>query len=74
MSNADINKKISKQIVKNDDDTDIKNIIFEKINDEYYWGKYGDFKVIMNLDGYINVTKLCSEAKTKNGKRKEFKQ
>nr|URM61874.1 KilA-N domain-containing protein [Mimivirus sp.] len=28
----------------------------------------------MNLDGYINVTKLCSEAKTKNGKRKEFKQ
>ncbi|AVL93391.1 putative KilA-n domain-containing protein [Megavirus vitis] len=70
----DINKKLSKQIVKNDDETDIKNIIFEKINSEYYWGKYGDFEVIMNLDGYINVTKLCSEAKTKNGKQKEFRQ
>nr|WBF70275.1 putative KilA-N domain-containing protein [Megavirus caiporensis] len=73
-SDRDINKKISKQIVKNDDDTDIKNIIFEKINDEYYWGKYGDFEVIMDSDGYINVTKLCSEAKTKKGGKKEFRQ
>ncbi len=74
LSDGDINKKISKQIVKNDDDTDIKNIIFEKINDKYYWGKYGDFEVIMNLDGYINVTKLCNEAKTKKGGKKEFRQ
>nr|AEX62215.1 putative KilA-N domain-containing protein [Moumouvirus Monve] len=73
LENEDINKKLSKQIVKNDDDTDIRNIIFERINDEYYWGKYGDFEVIMDSDGYINVTKLCSEAKTKNGKKKEFK-
>nr|AEX62219.1 putative KilA-N domain-containing protein [Moumouvirus Monve] len=74
LENEDINKKLSKQILKNDDETDIRNIIFERINDEYYWGKYGDFEVIMDSDGYINVTKLCSEARTKNGKHKEFKQ
>ncbi|AVL95262.1 putative KilA-N domain-containing protein [Moumouvirus australiensis] len=73
LENEDINKKLSKQIVKNDDETDISNIIFERINDEYFWGKYGDFEVIMDSDRYINVTKLCSEAKTKNGKKKEFK-
>uniref|UniRef100_A0A6G6AE43 KilA-n domain-containing protein n=1 Tax=Borely moumouvirus TaxID=2712067 RepID=A0A6G6AE43_9VIRU len=73
LEDEDINKKLSKRIVKNDDETDIRNIIFERINDEYYWGKYGDFEVIMDSDGYINVTKLCSEAKTKNGKKKEFK-
>lgn len=49
-------------------DEDIKNICFEAINDEFSWGKYGDFKVIiMNKNGYINVTKLCDEA----GKRFE---
>ncbi|AGF84857.1 hypothetical protein QJ854_gp925 [Moumouvirus goulette] len=73
LDDKNINKKLSKKIVKNDDETDIRNIIFERINDEYYWGKYGDFEVIMDSDGYINVTKLCSEAKTKNGKKKEFK-
>uniref|UniRef100_A0A6G6ADU3 KilA-n domain-containing protein n=1 Tax=Borely moumouvirus TaxID=2712067 RepID=A0A6G6ADU3_9VIRU len=70
----EFNKKLSKQIVNNDDETDMTNIIFERINDEYYWGQYGGFKVIMNSDGYINVTKLCDEAKTKKGGRKEFRQ
>ncbi|AVL95229.1 KilA N-domain protein [Moumouvirus australiensis] len=74
LENEDINKKLSKQIVKNDDETDIRNIIFERINEEYYWGKYGDFEVIMDSDGYINVTKLCSEARTKKGGKKEFRQ
>lgn len=50
-----------------------KNIVFKKINDEYYWGIYGDSKVIMNSNGYINVTKICNEVTTKNGKKKEFK-
>ena len=52
---------------------DIRNIIFEKINDKYSWGRYGDFDVIiMNKNGYINVTKLCSEAKNKKGNPKNF--
>src|SRR5271154_666725 len=49
-------------------------ISFKDINDDYGWGKYGDFKVIiMNENGYINATKICHDAKTKNGKRKEFR-
>ena len=52
----------------------IRNICFEDINDEYCWAKYGDFKVIMMTDnGYINSTKLCSDAETKNGTQKEFR-
>lgn len=52
---------------------DIKNVIFKKINGEYSWGKYGDFNVVMmNKNGYINVTKLCADAKTKTGKKKDF--
>ena len=53
-----INKmtKINKNLKKGD----ICNIIFEKINDEYSYGKYGPFVVIMMTDtGYINATKLC---------------
>ena len=47
---------------------------FKDINNEYCWAKYGDFKVIMMTDnGYINATKLCNDAETKNGTQKEFK-
>jgi len=53
---------------------DIRNIIFKDINEDYAWGKYGDFKVIiMKENGYINVTKLCSMVTNKNGKVKEFR-
>ena len=52
----------------------IMQISFKNINDKYCWGQYGDFKVIiMKENGYINATKLCSEALTRNGKKKEFK-
>ena len=38
----------------------MNDLIFENINDEYAYGKYGDFNVIiMKKNGYINVTKLC---------------
>ena len=51
----------------------INNIIFKDINEDYSFGKYGDFNVIiMKKNGYINATKLCSNAETKNGTRKEF--
>ena len=37
-------------------------IAFEKIDDNYSYGTYDDFKVIiMNSNGYINVTKLCKQ-------------
>ncbi|AUV58009.1 hypothetical protein [Bandra megavirus] len=74
LNTEDLNKKISKKIIKNDDESNIMNIVFERINDEYYWGQYGNFKVIMNSDGYVNVTKLCDESKTKSGGKKEFRQ
>lgn len=40
---------------------EIVNIIYEDINKDFGFGKYGDFKVvIMKKNGYINATKLCS--------------
>ena len=42
--------------------SDIKEIIFEDINDDYGYGKYGEFEVIINKrTGYINATKLCKD-------------
>ncbi|AKI80607.1 kila N-terminal domain N1R/P28 DNA binding protein [Acanthamoeba polyphaga mimivirus] len=66
-------KKINKEIIKNGDPTSLKNIMISQINDEYYLGQYGSFEVIiMAKNDYINVTKLCSMAKSKNGKSKLF--
>lgn len=54
---------------------DLCNIIFKKINENYAWGKYGDIKVIiMKENSYINVTKICNDATTKNNGKKEFRQ
>ena len=42
--------------------SDIKEIIFEDINDDYGYGKYSGFEVIINKKtGYINATKLCKD-------------
>jgi hypothetical protein len=42
----------------------INQIIFEDINDEYGYGKYGNFEVIIRKrDGYINATKLCRDGR-----------
>lgn len=54
----DIHLKIQIKLFNN-----IKNIIFEDLNDEYAYGKLGPFKVlIMKENGYINATKLCNNA------------
>lgn len=67
------NKKSHINIKK--DKKNILNISFKDINDEYCWGNYGDTKVIlMKENGYVNATKLCSDAKTKTGTKKEFKE
>ena len=35
----------------------------ETINDDYYWGEFGGFRVVIRAeDGYINGTKLAGEA------------
>jgi hypothetical protein len=42
-------------------DEKLSSIIQELINDEYGWGCYGDFRVIIrSKDGFINATKLCA--------------
>jgi predicted Holliday junction resolvase-like endonuclease len=38
----------------------LKDIVFEDINDDFCYGHYSDFKVIMmKKNGYINATKMC---------------
>lgn len=40
----------------------MRDIAFEKVNDDYAWGNYGDFKVLIMLkNGYINVSKLAKD-------------
>ncbi len=40
--------------------SNITDIAYQQIKGDYYWARYGDFKVIMNKsNGYINATKLC---------------
>ncbi len=35
-------------------------LIFQDINENYGWGKYGEFKLIIRkADGYVNATKMC---------------
>jgi uncharacterized coiled-coil protein SlyX len=64
-----ITKRTMTKINKNLHKSDIRNIIFEKINDEYSYGKYGPFNVIMmNNNGYVNATKLCQLDETKKFK------
>ncbi len=47
----------------------LSGIIYESITDNYFYGHYGSFTVIMmNSNSYINATKLCSQY------GKEFKQ
>lgn len=37
------------------------NIVFEDINKNYAWSKYGDFKVVVaKKNGYINATQMCN--------------
>ncbi len=53
---------------------DIAQIAFEHIVGDYHWGKYGDFKVIINIQTrYINATQLCKLATSKNGEPKQFR-
>ena len=47
----------------NNNNLNITNLAYEKINDKYSKAKYGEFDVIMDMTtGYINATKFCSLA------------
>ena len=52
----------------------LNDIAFEDINDEYCYGKYGDFDVIMmKNNGYINATNLCDYIVEQTGSKKTYK-
>ena len=52
---------------------DIREICFEKINDDFSYGCYGGFKVIIMMkNGYINCTHLCKYIADKTGSKKPF--
>ncbi len=39
------------------DNNDFKNLMTERINESYSFGKYGDYKIVMhNESGYVNGT------------------
>lgn len=43
------------------DNDDIRNIIYKNIDDNFAYGKLGDFEVIlMRSNGYCNASKLCA--------------
>ncbi len=51
----------------------LADIAFEQIVGDYYWGKYGEFKVIIDTrTGYINATELCKLAMSRMGGPKQF--
>lgn len=40
----------------------LNKLVYEDINDEYGYGKYENFEVVIRkIDGYINVSKLCKD-------------
>lgn len=52
----------------------LRDITFECIHNRYHWGKYGDFKVIVDINtGYVNATHLCNLTVTKTGSQKRFR-
>src|SRR5271156_6076913 len=39
----------------------LSQVTFEQIKDNFWYGLYGEFRVIIDKsDGYVNATKLCS--------------
>src|SRR5271156_5242761 len=39
----------------------LSQVCFEQIKENYWYGLYGDFRVVMDRNnGYVNATKLCT--------------
>src|SRR6266567_8783554 len=46
--------------------SDVRHICIVRINDDYSYGKYGEFcMIIKNSNGFMNATKLCNDANRK---------
>ena len=44
----------------------LSQIIFEQIKDNFYYGAYGEFRVIVDKsNGYVNATKMCKSSDKK---------
>ena len=51
----------------------LSNIAFEDITEDYCFGNYGEFKVIMmKKNGYINATKMCQDISEQTGSKKPY--
>lgn len=60
------NIEFIKETIDKYKDDDIRNIMFEDINENYAYGKLGPFNVIiMKKNGYINASKFCKDANKK---------
>ena len=60
---------VTPTINHNTNTNDIRNIAFEYIegSDRYAYGKYGSFKVIIDMEnGFINATQMCKGNDKKN--------
>jgi hypothetical protein len=48
---------------------DLTKCIYEHIKDTYYYGLFGDFRLVIDKrTGYFNATKLCNQG------NKEYRQ
>lgn len=55
-------------------ENDMRRIVFEDINRDFGWGKYGEFKVMIHkATGRINATKLCALGNRRMCKWNELK-
>jgi hypothetical protein len=53
--------------------TDMREICFEDIDENFSYGNYADFKVIvMKKNGYINAPKMCAFIREQEGITKKF--
>ena len=53
----------------------LKDVCYEQIKDNYWYGLFGDFKIIIDKDtGYFNATKLCKDGGRRFKKWLENKQ
>jgi hypothetical protein len=62
-----------KAIPKGPVETDMRGICFEDIDDNFSYGHYANFEVIvMKKNGYINATKMCNFIREQTGGKKVF--
>ncbi|UFX99904.1 KilA-N domain-containing protein [Megavirus baoshan] len=46
------------------DKNHMNNVVFQDINEQYAYGQYSEFVVIIDkYTGYVNMTKLCTRRK-----------